>query len=195
MAPRSLPNAITLARLACVPVIVWLTYSPGTGGLSVAASLFTLAVASDWLDGYLARRLRMRSAFGTFMDPLADKVMILCLLFVFADRGLVPTWLALLNMAREFAVTAVRHTISSQAGAVGANWMGKTKFCLQTGFVALAYAYLMLDSGGRSMPGGTGLLFWSLLAITAVSYAFLLRFILWHRARLTGRETGTRSTP
>jgi CDP-diacylglycerol--glycerol-3-phosphate 3-phosphatidyltransferase len=194
MAPRSLPNAITLMRLAGVPVIVWLTYSRTTAGIALAAALFALAVASDWLDGYLARRLHVRSAFGTFLDPLTDKVMVLCLLFVFADRGLVPTWLALLNMAREFAATAVRHAASAGSQPVGANWMGKTKFCLQAGFVGLGYVHLLLCSTGRVLPGGTGLLFWTLLGVTAVSYVFLARFVLWHRARLTDAQEG-RSGP
>jgi len=186
MSLRSLPNAITLARLLFVPVIVWLTYSPDTGRVVLAGSLFAMAVASDWLDGYLARRLDVRSAFGTLLDPLVDKVLVLCLLCVFADRGLVPMWLALLNMAREFAVTAVRHTASSRSQIVGANWMGKLKFCLQGGFIALAYLHLAVESAGGSIPGGTRLLFWSLLCVTAASYAFLLRFILLHRARLAG---------
>lgn len=164
----NLPNVITLLRLGCVPVIVWLTYRRDPAGLAVGAGLFALAVASDWLDGFLARRLRMRSAFGTLMDPLVDKVLILSLLFVFADRGLIPLWLVLLNMLRELAVTSVRSRASSRAGAVGANRMGKTKFCLQAGFIGLAYVHLMLESAGRPMPGGKPLLFWGLLAVTAV---------------------------
>ena len=190
MVPRFLPNAITLARLACVPVIVWLSYGASTGRTLVAASLFALAVASDWLDGYLARRLGLRSALGTLIDPLVDKVMILSLLFVFADRGLVPMWLVLLNMAREFAVTAVRHTVSSRGSVVRANWMGKAKFCLQAGFLGLSYAYLIQASRGATVPGGTDLLFWALLAITVVSYAFLARFVLWHRALLSVESGG-----
>jgi len=186
MALLNLPNAVTLLRLGCVPVIVWLTYSRAPAGLAVAAGLFALAVASDWLDGYLARRLTMRTAFGTLMDPLVDKVLILSVLFVFADRGLIPLWLVLLNMLRELAVTAVRSRASCAAGAVGANRMGKTKFCLQAGFIGLAYAHLMLGSAGRPMPGGRALLFWCLLAVTAVSYAFLARFIHRHWAHLAG---------
>ena len=167
-------------------MIAWLTYSRSAAGLAAAASLFALAVASDWLDGYLARRLAMRTAFGTLMDPLVDKVLILSLLFVFADRGLIPLWLVLLNMLRELAVTAVRSRASSRPGAVGANPMGKAKFCLQAGFIGLAYVHLMLESAGRPMPRGKPLLFWCLLAVTAVSFAFLARFIHRHWAHLAG---------
>ncbi|NLW49311.1 MAG: CDP-diacylglycerol--glycerol-3-phosphate 3-phosphatidyltransferase [Candidatus Brocadiaceae bacterium] len=186
MAARSLPNAITLARLALVPAIVALTYAHRPLPLAAAALLFAVATASDWLDGYLARRLHAQSTFGTVLDPLVDKILVLCVLFVLADRGLVPLWLALLNMARELAVTAVRQARSTPARPLGANWMGKTKFCLQTGFVGLAYAHLLLQSTGRALPGGKALLFWCLAGTTALSYGFLVRF--WLHSAAAGDE-------
>ena len=184
MALLNAPNTVTLLRFAGIPPMVWLTYSRRPAGLVGAAALFALAVASDWLDGYLARKADARTAFGAFVDPLVDKVMILSLLFVFADRELVPVWLVLVLMAREFAVTAVRHTVSAAGRPVGANWMGKAKFCLQAGFIGLCYAYLIAEASGGRLPGGTALPFWALLGITLASLGFLWRFIALHRRSL-----------
>jgi CDP-diacylglycerol--glycerol-3-phosphate 3-phosphatidyltransferase len=176
----TLPNLITLLRLALLPFLLWLTYSQQTQGLLLAWALFNAAAASDWLDGYLARRLRATSRLGALLDPVVDKVVILSLLFVLSDQELLPLWLVLLNMAREFLVTAARHAYSTPQHAVGANWMGKSKFVLQVFVVQLAFAVLVLRALGRAAPWGEGALFWTTLGMTAVSYAFLVNFVRWH---------------
>ncbi len=76
-------------------------------------------------------------------------------------------------------MTAARHSFSTPHRVIGANWMGKTKFCLQTAVVGLGYAYLILDTTGRRLPGGKPLLFWLLVLATATSWAFLLNFCRW----------------
>ncbi len=129
----------------------------------------------------LARRLGAHSTFGVIFDPLVDKVMVLAVLFVFADLGLVPTWLVLLNMFREFLVSAVRYAASRGGQVVGANWMGKTKFVLQVLFILAVYAHILLTSTETGLPGGRALLFWLLLGITLLSFAFLANFIRMNR--------------
>jgi CDP-diacylglycerol--glycerol-3-phosphate 3-phosphatidyltransferase len=176
-----LPNIITLLRLPAIALIVWLSYRTDTRGLAMAAGLFTLCAVSDWLDGFLARRYGTGTPFGTLTDPLVDKLLILSIMFIFADLRMVPLWVVLLNMFRELLVTAVRHGASSRARVIGANWMGKVKFVLQVLLVELGFAYLLLGSARKSMPGGRALLFWAALAVTAVSFFFLLLFVLQHR--------------
>jgi CDP-diacylglycerol--glycerol-3-phosphate 3-phosphatidyltransferase len=176
----TLPNAITLLRLALLPIVLYLTYSQATWAVFLAWGLFSAAAASDWLDGYLARRTGSTSRLGTLLDPVVDKVLILSALFVFADLRLLPLWLALLNMAREFLVSAARYAYSTPTRAVGANWMGKAKFGLQVGAVELGYLVLALQSLSRPVPWGKGLLFWTALGMTALSWTFLANFVRWH---------------
>jgi CDP-diacylglycerol--glycerol-3-phosphate 3-phosphatidyltransferase len=172
----TVPNLITAARLALLPFILWLTCSRSGLAIASAATLFAVAAASDWADGYLARRLREATRFGTLLDPIVDKIMFLSTLFVFSARGLVPLWIAALNLLRESVITGLRHRLSWGRAAVGANWMGKLKFVLQVGLAELVYLHLLLQSLGSGLPGGTRTLFWCALAVTVLSYAFLVSF-------------------
>ena len=185
-------NVITLLRLALLPFILYLTYSQQTGAVLLAWTLFSVAAVSDWLDGYVARRWSCISRMGTLLDPVVDKVVVLSVLFVLADLGLLPLWLVLLNMAREFLVTTARHAYSTPTHAVGANWMGKTKFVLQTAVIQFAYALLALESAGRGLPWGRGLLFGLALAMTLISCGFLINFVRRHGLQpdATGPEPG-----
>ena len=106
------------------------------------------------------------------------------MLFVFSARRLLPLWLVLLLLLREAGVTAARHALSTAAEAVGANWMGKTKFVLQVLLIELGYAHLLLGSLHKALPGGKPLLFWSAVGVIVLSYAFLFRFLGRHGRRL-----------
>ncbi len=186
----ALPNLITLARLAMVVPVVVLTFCSSFAPMALASVLFAVAAVGDWLDGHLARRLHARSRLGTFLDPAADKLMFLSVLFVFAARDVVPWWLALLNMGRELLVSALRHGLSSPERVIGANWMGKAKFVLQVCVVELAYLHLLAGSAGMELPGGRPLVVWALIAVTAISFGFLLNFYRWH----IGELVNTRQT-
>jgi len=176
----TVPTLITLLRLALLPFLLVLTYSTQPGLLVLAWALFNVAAITDWLDGYLARRWNRISRLGTLLDPVVDKVVVLSILFVLADLGLLPLWIALLNMAREFLVTAVRHAYTTPAHAVGANWMGKTKFVLQVVVIQLAYGLLVLESAGHRFPPGRSGLLYLALGMTLVSFGFLANFVRWH---------------
>ncbi len=173
----TLPNLITLLRLALLPVFLYLTYSSAPAGLVAAGVLFNLAAASDWLDGYLARRSGAVSRLGTLLDPVVDKIVVLCALLVLVDLRLLPLWLVLLNVAREFLVTAARHARTTPTHVEGANWMGKAKFALQVGVIELGYVVLVLRAFGQAAPWGPAALFWTTLAMTALSWSFLVGFL------------------
>ena len=83
-------------------------------------------------------------------------------------------------MAREFLVTAARHACTTPTHVEGANWMGKGKFALQVGVLELGYLVLILRALGRPAPWGPAALFWSALAMTALSWSFLVNFLRWH---------------
>lgn len=184
----TLPDLITLARLALVPLILWLSFSQQTLGLSLAAGLFLVAALTDWLDGFLARRLQTISRFGIIMDPVVDKVLVLGVLFVFSMREIVPPWIFLLLMAREFLITGLRHGISTPERAIGANWMGKTKFFLQMILIGLIYVNAIAEAAGRSFAAGRPLIFWFALIVTILAYLFLIGFVRPHVAGLLARN-------
>jgi len=137
--PVNLPNQITIARLALAVLLFVLleTICRGSGGSAwyFAFGVYMAAVLSDSLDGYIARSRGQTTAFGRIADPFADKIVI-CGVLVLAQnieqtRDLVPSWIVLLVLAREFLVTGLRSYLESRGTVFGANWEGKTKLVVQ----------------------------------------------------------------
>jgi len=180
----AIPNILTLSRLILLPFIVWLTYSHRPAALLAAVGLFTVAVATDWADGYVARVRGPVTRVGTLLDQAVDKVIVLSLLFVFVERGLLPLWLVLLNLFREILVADSRALAAARGQTVGANWMGKTKFILQVVLIYLMYAFLVAKAAGGSIPWGQTVIFLSAQAMTALSLVFAGRFLWRQRGEL-----------
>lgn len=132
----TLPNLLSLFRIAVIPVLVYLlTFSDPLSGIS-AAFLFLVASLTDYLDGYLARRHRTVSNLGKILDPLADKLMIVSVLIMVAamDRPgqpSVPAWLVVVIVAREVGVTIIRGIALTEGVVMEAEDLGKYKFILQ----------------------------------------------------------------
>lgn len=131
----NLPNLLTLLRIVLIPVMAVVFYLPWRWTHLVAAALFALAALTDWLDGYLARRLGQTSALGAFLDPVADKLMVVVALVLLLQRD--PTvWLALpaaVIIGREIAVSALREWMA-ELGArrkVAVSLIGKYKTAVQ----------------------------------------------------------------
>lgn len=142
--PRQLPNAITIARILCAPVFLWMLLVDGGADGPLrwwAAVLFIVAIATDGIDGYLARKYDIVSDLGKLLDPIADKV-----LTGFAFVGLsilaeLPWWVTILVLVREVGITVHRLAVAS-THVVAAAWMGKLKTVAQA--VALSLALLPL---------------------------------------------------
>lgn len=135
----TLPTVLTLGRIALVPILVVLFYVPFEWSRPAAAIVFLLGAVTDWLDGYLARRLDQHSPFGAFLDPVADKVMVAVVL-VMLVQATPEIWMALPAMViigREIVVSALREWMaeSGQRAKVAVNIFGKIKTTAQ--FVAL----------------------------------------------------------
>lgn len=132
----TLPNLLSLFRIAVIPVLVYLlTFSDPLSGIS-AAFLFLVASLTDYFDGYLARRHRTVSNLGKILDPLADKLMIVAVLIMVAaiDRPgepSLPAWLVVVIVAREVAVTIIRGIALTEGVVMEAEDLGKYKFILQ----------------------------------------------------------------
>lgn len=184
----ALPNLLTLARLACIPPLVWLTCADSTPELLWAVGIFAFAVVTDWADGYVARVWGPATRLGTLLDQAVDKMLVLSILLVAVQRELLPLWLVLINLFREFMVSDFRRLAAARHRTVGANWMGKTKFVLQVVLVAMVYAHLIARAAGRPVPGGEGIIYWSAVALTALSCAFAARFFWLQRAPGTSED-------
>jgi len=141
-----LPNALTLARMAAALPVAALIGSPDTAAPAWALAIFALAMASDVIDGALARRCGRATPLGAFLDPLADKVLVLSTLVALAARGLAPAGVVAVLLAREAAVTGLRAAAAARGASLGANAYGKAKTVLQ----ALACGGLLLAQAAPS---------------------------------------------
>lgn len=151
----NLPNAITLSRLVLTVIFVAGTGAGSLAGHLVALIAFTLAAASDWLDGYLARKLGLVTALGKLLDPLADKILVCAAFVFFSARGFCPVWITSLIIAREFMVTGLRQ-IAVEAGQVlAADRLGKWKTTFQLTFCITGLVWLTVSD--IPQPGATTL--------------------------------------
>jgi CDP-diacylglycerol---glycerol-3-phosphate 3-phosphatidyltransferase len=142
-----LPNVITLVRIALIPLILFCIDSYNPKLLTLAATLFTIAAASDALDGYLARRMGLVTALGKFLDPLADKLIVLSTLVMLVAKERAPAWLVIVLTARELAVTGLRAIASQEGFVIAAGGGGKAKAALQMvgiGFLLVHFRYELL---------------------------------------------------
>ncbi len=143
----NLPNSITLSRIAAIPVLIWMLSShtpiqePGLQEMA-AAALFILAATTDGLDGYLARRRGQVTTVGILLDPLADKLLVSAafIALVAYTPGIVPPWIAILVIGREFLVSGLRSIAAAEGFTMEASEIGKLKTVLQ--IVAVSAAIL-----------------------------------------------------
>ena len=123
-------SKITLIRVAFIPVFMVLMYlSGGQPGLYMWLSLglFIIASLTDWVDGYIARKYGQVSDFGKFLDPLADKLLVIAAMTMFCEWGIIPAWALMIVLTREFAVTGLRLVAVGKGKVIAAGWSGKVK--------------------------------------------------------------------
>lgn len=135
----NLPNRITLARVCMIPIFVifmvidfpWGEVQFGDVFLSVeqliATAIFIIASTTDWIDGYYARKYNLVTNLGKFLDPLADKLLVSSAFIILVEIGLAPSWVVILIISREFAVTGLRLILAGGGEVVAANMLGKIK--------------------------------------------------------------------
>ncbi|QFU76122.1 CDP-diacylglycerol--glycerol-3-phosphate 3-phosphatidyltransferase [Halioglobus maricola] len=142
----NIPNALTLLRICLIPVLVVVFYLPFHNHLLVAAAIFGVAAITDWVDGYLARKLGQMTAFGAFLDPVADKLMVAVALVLLVERHdtLLFTLAACVIIGREIVVSALREWMAELGArtSVAVSYVGKVKTAFQ--MVAIA-ALLAID--------------------------------------------------
>jgi CDP-diacylglycerol---glycerol-3-phosphate 3-phosphatidyltransferase len=129
--PLNLPNTLTVLRILLVPVLVVALTSEVPGGSAIAAGVFAAAAITDGLDGYIARTRQSVTTFGKVMDPVADKLLIAAALISLVSLHRLAPWVAMVIIAREFAVSGLRIAAGQQGVVIPASMLGKAKTIVQ----------------------------------------------------------------
>jgi CDP-diacylglycerol--glycerol-3-phosphate 3-phosphatidyltransferase len=170
----NVPNALTVFRILLVPVLVVALLGETPNGDLFAAIVFAIASLTDAVDGYIARSRNAITTFGKLMDPVADKLLILAALVALVSLERVDAWVAMVIIAREFAVTATRLAATQSGVVIAANWWGKVKTIVQ---VACIFFLIAIDGS----PAWLDALVYGTVGITVISgidYFFGLRRLL-----------------
>ena len=178
MQQMNLPNILTVSRILLIPIFVLLYCLPGESTYIWAAFIFGAAAWTDWLDGYLARRLGQTTPFGAFLDPVADKLIVVTalLLLIGSHSNVLLTLPALIIVGREIVISALREWMAEMnaRGVVAVSWLGRVKTTLQ--MVAI---FVLLANPPTDIPKPWALIGYGLLyaaaALTLVSLVAYLR--------------------
>lgn len=178
----NIPNLLSVSRILAVPVFIVLMLEPSPVRALLAGIVFSLASATDWLDGYLARKWGQVTRTGKLLDPIADKILIMSALVILVEirPDVVPAWIAIVIIGREFAVTGLRSIASNEGIIIQAESVGKYKVGAQiTAVLALLLDYSMPREWLRDL----GLVaLW--IAIVLALYSAIRYFrVFWNKLR------------
>lgn len=161
----NLPTWITFSRLLGVPIVLIALLDPTDFRRWVSVIVFVIFAGTDWLDGYLARKLNQVTELGKFLDPLVDKLLVMAPLMALVELGEIPAWGVFLILARELTISGWRVNPAFQKGSVpGAGMWGKVKTVVQI----IAIAILLAPLSGIFHASGV-VLFWAAVALTWIS--------------------------
>jgi len=175
----NVPNALTTLRMALVPVfIVFFYIGRGDGGAlfsALALAVFAVASLTDALDGHIARKHNLITNFGKLMDPLADKVLTTAAFVCFVDAKLMPAWMLVVILAREFAITGLRGVAAAEGEVIAAGFSGKLKTVFQMAAILLILLGCIFGAGAADSCGafviGGNIALWAAGALTVWSGA------------------------
>ncbi len=138
----NIPNILTLFRIALIPVVAIFIFYGDPLSCIIAVGLFTIASVTDWLDGYIARKQNLVSMTGKFLDPLADKLLVMTALVMLIPLGRLPAWIVIIIVAREITITGLRAMAAGEGLIIAAGQGGKFKTAFQmTGLLGLIIHY------------------------------------------------------
>ena len=147
-------NKLTLLRVAMIPVLLIVLYSGFEFSGYIALAVFAIACITDFIDGYIARHYNQVTNFGKFMDPLADKVLVVAAMCYFVESGQMPGWALAVVLLREFAVSGMRMVAVEQGRVIAAAWSGKVKtaatmvcLCIMLLLVELSFPFVRIVNG------------------------------------------------
>lgn len=191
----SIPNTLTWTRIILIPLFVGIFYFEenwlsGQNQNLVATILFVAAAVTDWLDGWLARKLNQMSAFGAFLDPVADKLMVAAALIILLQLGRLDALVALIIIGREIAISALREWMAKigQAQSMAVSYLGKVKTTAQMVAIPLL---LYHDTIGQFDPHRIGtMLIYAAAVLTLLSMGLYLEAAY----RALGRSAAARDS-
>ncbi|MFL0268289.1 CDP-diacylglycerol--glycerol-3-phosphate 3-phosphatidyltransferase [Candidatus Clostridium radicumherbarum] len=164
----NLANKLTLIRIFLIPIfLVFIAVNSIPYGKIIATAVFVLAALTDKLDGYIARSRNQVTRFGKFMDPLADKLLVTAALISLVEFQLIPTWVAVIIIAREFAVTGLRSLAAAEGIVIAASWWGKIKTVIQ--IIAIVFALINLNYKGLYFAEISNLIMYLAVIVTLLS--------------------------
>jgi CDP-diacylglycerol--glycerol-3-phosphate 3-phosphatidyltransferase len=178
MFPLNLPNALTVLRILLVPVVVVALLDETPNGDAIAAAVFALAALTDGLDGWIARSRGSITTFGKLMDPLADKLLVTAALVSLVSLGRLEAWIAMVIIAREFAISSLRSFAASDNVVIPAGWSGKVKTVVQVVAISLLIIYERLGELSHLAP----LALWLAVIVSVLSgIEYFVRFgrLIW----------------
>lgn len=187
----NLPNKITVSRVLLIPIfMIFMLIDFGFGNVVIANTemmwehligglIFIFASVTDWLDGYIARKYHLVTNMGKFLDPLADKLLVSAAFIILVELGAAPSWIVIVIISREFAVTGLRLILAGGGEVVAANQLGKIKTVTQIiAIISLLLNNIYFESIG--IPFGTIVLYIALLFTvwSGVDYFYKNRKVL-----------------
>lgn len=161
----NLPNKLTLFRVILIPFFLFFLLTGYGGAYSrwIALGIFVVASLTDLLDGQIARKYHLVTNFGKFMDPLADKLLVCSAMIAFVELGQMPSWIVIIIISREFAISGFRLVAADNGIVIAASWWGKFKTVSQMAMVILMIADI------EQLALVTEVIMWLALALTLIS--------------------------
>ena len=179
LAGVNLPNAITFSRLVLTVAFVIVVSWESSTHYGIGLALFSVAAATDFLDGWLARRMELVTPLGKLMDPLVDKILVCSAFVFFSAVGLCPVWITALILGREFLVTGLRQVAVEAGEVLAADNLGKWKPTFQLTYLITGLVWLTFSNLGE--PGD----FADFMAWLSHPDGWLMRVSLWAAVALT----------
>ena len=187
--PRQLPNAITIVRILCAPVFLWMLLADGGADGALrwgAGALFIVAIATDGIDGYLARKHNIVTDLGKLLDPIADKALTGCAFVGLSILAELPWWVTILVLVREVGITVYRLVVVSNH-VLAAAWMGKLKTVAQAVALSLALLPLWTIVGGWVHVLNTVTMWIAVILTVASGIDYVISEVRGARAARAGR--------
>lgn len=164
----NLANKLTIMRIFLIPIfLIFITVNTIPYGKLIATAVFVIAALTDKLDGYIARSRNQITRFGKFMDPLADKLLVTAALISLVEFQIISTWVAMIIIAREFAVTGLRSLAAAEGVVIAASWWGKIKTFIQ--IVAIIFALINLNYNNYFFSEAAKIIMFIAIIVTLLS--------------------------
>ena len=147
----NLPNKLTISRILLTVVFMVFLFGHGVAYKILALVIFAIAAFTDFLDGYIAKKYRLITDFGKFMDPIADKILVLAAFLAFVEMGLVPAWMVIIIIFREFIITGIRLIALRKNRLIESILAGKHKTASQIFAIFVILIFIVLREIGYSL--------------------------------------------